>query len=98
MHEKCSCLLTAISGLSLDSQVQFHFLIICRYMQKTNSTGTVSSVHKHHIMKEVILHDLETCLLHTCRLALMARACRTEVWKAVDLHVTANKKFLSLTC
>ena len=96
MHEKCRCLLTAISGLSLDSQVQLYFLIICHYMQKANSTGTVSSVHKHHIMKEVILHDIEACLLYTCRLALVARACHTDVWKAVDLDVTANTKFLSL--
>jgi len=96
MHEKCRCLLTAISGLTLDSQVQFHFLIICLYLQKTNSTGTVSSVHKCHIMKEVILHDVEASLLYTCRLVLMARACHTDVWKAVDLDVTANTKSLSL--
>jgi len=96
MHAKCRCLLTAISGLTLDSQVQFHFLIICRYMQKTNSTGTVPSVHKYHIMKEVILHDMEAYLLHTCRLALMATACHIVVWNAVDLNVTANTKFLSL--
>ena len=96
MHEKCRCLLTAISGLTLDSQVQFHFLIICRYIQTTNSTGTDPSVHKYHIMKEVILHDIEACLLHTCRLALMARACHTDEWKAVDLDITANTKFLPL--
>jgi len=91
MFEKCRCLLTAISGLALDSQVQFHFLIISRYLQKTNNTGTVPSVHKYHIMK-----DIEACLLHTCRLAFMTGACHTDVRKAVDLDVAANTKFLSL--
>jgi hypothetical protein len=46
---------------------------------KGKQYSTVSSVHKYHIMKEVILHDKEACLLYTCRLALMATACRTDV-------------------